>query len=56
MTIDVSQNHVIELILHHYQLRDLVDACIKTNPADRPDIQTVYGVAKEMYEHTRGQS
>eukprot|EP00731_Ephydatia_muelleri_P024857 Em0016g1128a len=42
--------------IYSQELRDLVDGCIKTNPADRPDIQTVYGVAKEMYEHTRGQS
>ena len=42
--------------LHNYQLRELVDACIRTNPADRPDIQTVYGIAKEMYERTRAQA
>ena len=40
-------------IFINYQLRELVDACINANPADRPDIQTVYGIAKEMYERTK---
>lgn len=35
------------------QLRDLVGACINAEPARRPDISYVYGVAREM--HARNQ-
>lgn len=35
------------------QLRDLVGACINAEPARRPDISYVYGVARDM--HARNQ-
>ena len=51
-----DEGHMTFDLSLYNQLRELVDACIKTNPADRPDIQTVYGIAKDMYERTKGQA
>ncbi|XP_069698548.1 serine/threonine-protein kinase Nek7-like [Periplaneta americana] len=39
--------------IYSQELRELVGACINSEPARRPDISYVYGVAREM--HTRNQ-
>ncbi|KAL5484730.1 hypothetical protein EMCRGX_G021275 [Ephydatia muelleri] len=38
--------------IYSQELRNLVGACINANPADRPDIHTVYGIAKDMSGRT----